>query len=173
MEQPPGDGGTWRRRGFCRVGGQALRPGGKRARLYHHQRCEHRCRKATGVKTESCNVDGRRLRIVSTDPSGVVTAETVLTLTQLADVVTGHYEGGAIVAGFLVGRLDAVGVLHFCYAQTDRHGSIDSGISTGILERTPDGRLRLLEHFQWLTRPERGWNVFEEDLAERNCDPGL
>jgi hypothetical protein len=35
-------------------------------------------------------------------------------------------------------------------------------MSTGTLERLPEGRLRLIEQFQWLTRPGSGTNVFEE-----------
>ena len=108
------------------------------------------------------NCDGHRLRVTATDSTGVVSAETVLTLRQAADVVTGHYEGGAIVAGFLAGRVDAVGLLRFCYAQTDREGRVDSGISTATFDRAPDGRMKLTETFQWLTRAGRGTNVFEE-----------
>ena len=112
--------------------------------------------------TTPFNCDGRRLRVTVTDPTGVVSAETVLTLRQADDVVTGHYEGGAIVAGCLAGRLDAGGTLRFCYAQTDREGRVDGGISTATFDRAPDGRMRLTETFEWLTRPGRGTNVFEE-----------
>jgi hypothetical protein len=73
-----------------------------------------------------------------------------------------HYEGGAIIAGVLVGRVDTAGGLRFCYAQTDRDGRIDGGISAAVLDRMPDGRIRLTEMFQWFTRDERGTNVFEE-----------
>jgi hypothetical protein len=30
------------------------------------------------------------------------------------------------------------------------------------IDQMQDGRLRLIEEFQWLTRPGRGTNVFEE-----------
>jgi hypothetical protein len=83
------------------------------------------------------NLDGRRLKVASTDPNGVVSAETILTLSHIADVVTGHYEGGAIIAGVLVGRVDTTGGLRFCYAQTDRDGRIDGGISAAVLDRMP------------------------------------
>jgi hypothetical protein len=39
---------------------------------------------------------------------------------------------------------------------------LDAGVSEGVLDRLADGRLRLIEHYQWLTRPERGTNTFEE-----------
>ena len=110
----------------------------------------------------SIDLDGRRLKVTSTDPNGVVSADTILTLSHTADVVTGHYEGGAIVAGFLAGRVDANGTLRFCYAQTDCNGRIDAGCSTAAVEQLPDGRIQVTEMFQWLTRADRGTNVFEE-----------
>ena len=102
------------------------------------------------------------MRVAAADPQGVVSEETTLTFEQVGDVVSGHYRGGSIVAGYLVGRLAHTGNLRFCYAQTDLDGHLDAGISTGKLERLDDGRLRLIEQFQWLTRPESGTNVFEE-----------
>ena len=45
-------------------------------------------------------------------------------------------------------------------------GGQTGGVSEGIVERTSDGRLRLVEHFQWITRPESEVNIFEE-IAER------
>jgi hypothetical protein len=49
--------------------------------------------------------------------------------------------------------------------QADLDGNVDAGVSEGTVERTSDGRLRLVEHFQWITRPESGVNIFEE-IAE-------
>jgi hypothetical protein len=109
------------------------------------------------------DLDGRRMRAAVTDPQGVVSPETILVFEQAGDVVCARYRGGAIAAGRLVGRLDGLRTLRFCYAQTDRSGRLDAGISKGTLETMPDGRLRLVEEFQWLTRPERGTNVFEEE----------
>jgi hypothetical protein len=45
-------------------------------------------------------------------------------------------------------------------------GGQTGGVSEGIVEGTSDGRLRLVEHFQWIIRPESGVNIFEE-IAER------
>jgi hypothetical protein len=93
---------------------------------------------------------GRRMRVASTDPDGVVSAETVLEFTQTGDVVSARYSGGAIVDGHLIGRLDPSGtLLHFCYVQVDLRGNVDAGTSIGTIGRMQDGRLRLTEEFQW------------------------
>jgi hypothetical protein len=110
----------------------------------------------------SINLNGKRMRVATTDPQGVVSKETILMFEQIGDVVSGHYRGGSIVTGYLVGRFDDTGNLRFCYAQTDVHGRLDAGTSTGRFERLDGGRLRLIEEFQWLTRSESGTNVFEE-----------
>jgi hypothetical protein len=52
--------------------------------------------------------------------------------------------------------------MHFCYVQVDLHRGVDAGSSTGTIEQMQDGRLRLIEDFQWFSRSGRGINVFEE-----------
>lgn len=104
---------------------------------------------------------GRRMRAVSTAATGVVSNSTLLVFEQTGDVVSARYRGGAIIDGYLIGRLEGLG-LTFRYVQADNAGNLDAGVSTGTLSQLPDGRLRLVEEFQWLTRTERGVNVFEE-----------
>ncbi len=91
----------------------------------------------------------------------VVNASTVLTFEQQGNVVSARYRGGEIVDGYLIGHLEGWSLL-FRYVQADLSGRLDAGVSQGELDRLPDGRLRLVEHYQWLTRPERGTNTFEE-----------
>lgn len=105
--------------------------------------------------------NGRRMRTASTAATGVVSGDTVLVFEQTGDVVSARYRGGSIVDGYLIGLLEGV-TLKFRYVQADVHGNLDAGISTGTIERLADGRLRLTEQFQWLTRPGTGTNVFEE-----------
>ena len=105
--------------------------------------------------------NGIRMRTASTATSGVVSGDTILVFEQTGDVVSARYRGGAIIDGYLIGRLEGA-TLKFRYVQADTGGNLDAGVSTGMIERIGDGRLRLTEHFQWLTRPESGTNVFEE-----------
>ncbi|MFI4921881.1 MAG: hypothetical protein ACHQAZ_09615 [Gammaproteobacteria bacterium] len=105
--------------------------------------------------------NGRRMHTASTAASGVVSGDTILVFEQKGDVVSARYRGGAVIDGYLIGQL-AGATLKFRYVQADVDGNLDAGVSTGDIERLSDGRLRLTEHFQWLTRPESGTNVFEE-----------
>lgn len=109
--------------------------------------------------------DGVRMRTCGSGDTSVVSEETTLVFEQLGDVVSARYRGGRIVDGYLIGHLDGVN-LHFRYVQTDVDGHLDAGVSDGTVERVSDGRLRLVERFQWITRPESGINIFEE-IADR------
>lgn len=110
-------------------------------------------------------LQGRRMRVVSTAANGEVSGETELILEQFGALFSGRYRGGSIVDGYLVGRF--VGAepsdVEFRYVQSDVTGRLDSGHSHGRFELLPDGRLRLIENFEWHTRDGRGQNVFEED----------
>jgi hypothetical protein len=107
------------------------------------------------------NFHGRRMRVAATDAGGVVSSETIVLFEQVDNVVSARYRGGAIVDGYLIGLYEAP-ALQFRYVQADIHGNLDAGVSTGTIERLPDGRLRLIEQFQWLTRNGHGTNIFEE-----------
>jgi hypothetical protein len=107
------------------------------------------------------DLNGVRIRTASTDAAGVVSSETELVFEQSGDVVSARYRGGAIMDGYLIGRLTG-NAFHFRYVQADDQGRLDAGVSDGLFERLADGRLRLTENFQWITRPESGTNVFEE-----------
>jgi hypothetical protein len=112
--------------------------------------------------------NGRRMRVTATDTSGVVSNETILIFEQIGKVVSARYRGGAIVDGYLIGLYDAP-TLQFRYVQADIHGNLDIGVSTGTIERLPDGRFRLIEQYQWLTRTGHGTNIFEE-IPQRELD---
>jgi hypothetical protein len=92
-----------------------------------------------------------------------VSGETILEFEQTSDVVSARYRGCTIIDGYLAGNLDPTGTsLRFCYVQVDLRGNVDAGESTGTIDQMQDGRLRLIEEFQWFTRSGRGTNVFEE-----------
>jgi hypothetical protein len=107
------------------------------------------------------SLDGVRMRAVVTAHAGEVGAETVFTFRQDGTTVWARYAGGAVRLGFLVGTL-AANRLAFRYAQVDQAGEVHGGRSTCDVCLLSDGRIRLLEHFQWESRDGSGTNVLEE-----------
>ena len=110
---------------------------------------------------EPFSFSGVRMRVVSTSEYGEVNTETLFEFTQDDSTVSARYAGGNVRLGYLVGATSAEG-LRFRYAQVDNHGVIDGGYSTCEVGRTIDGRLQLIEHFNWDSREGSGTNIFEE-----------
>lgn len=102
------------------------------------------------------------MRVVANADDSAVSAETTFLFEQGGDVFSARYRGGEIVDGYLIGRLTSEAQFLFRYVQADRGGNLDAGVSTGSVTTLPDGRLRLVEDYEWLTRPGRGQNVLEE-----------
>ena len=111
------------------------------------------------------NLDHTQFRVSSTADSGVVSSETRLALEQRGIKVLGRYSGGSILRGYLVGTLTGT-VLQFRFTQREVAGQIHGGRSVCELERLPDGRLRLHEHFTWTTRVGAGTNTFDQVADE-------
>lgn len=107
------------------------------------------------------SLDGIQMCVVETAEGGEVNSETIFRFVQNGAVVSAQYAGGKVELGYLVGTMTEEG-LHFRYAQVDTEGRLDGGYSTCEISRLPDGRIRLLEHFQWASREGMGTNVFEE-----------
>lgn len=102
------------------------------------------------------------MRALAGSAGSVISGDTLFEFEQTGDLFSARYRGGEIADGYLIGRRHAGGVLEFRYVQADRTAHIDAGESTGVLDRQPDGRLQLVENFQWITRPGAGRNVLEE-----------
>ena len=116
-------------------------------------------------ENSALSLDGVRMTVSNSGVHSVVNASTVLTFEQQGNVVSARYSGGEIVDGYLIGHLEGWSLL-FRYVQAELSGRLDAGVSEGVIDRLPDGRLRLVEHYQWLTRPERGTNIFEETPSD-------
>jgi hypothetical protein len=107
------------------------------------------------------SLDGVTMFVSATAATGVVDSDTRLHFTQKGSRVAARYDGGAVARGWLVGSL-AGSELVFRYVQREVTGAIHSGHSIAPVERRPDGRLRMVEHFTWSSRPGSGTNVFDE-----------
>ncbi|MGX1930151.1 hypothetical protein [Flagellimonas sp. 2504JD4-2] len=108
------------------------------------------------------HLDKIKMTVVETAENGVVNDQTVFEFKQKNNFVEAKYEGGKILAGFLVGVLKD-NTLKFSYCQLQTDGVLDNGTSNAELELSANGKIRLIEHFEWSSRPgETGINVFEE-----------
>lgn len=103
-----------------------------------------------------------KMNVIQTASNGVVNKDTVFRFKQEGDIVTSEYVGGRVIAGFLVGKIKNEELI-FSYCQLQDDGTLDNGVSSCELGKSADGKIRLLEHFEWKSRPgEKGTNIFEE-----------
>jgi hypothetical protein len=107
-------------------------------------------------------LDKVKMTVIQTADNGVVNKDTLFSFMQEGNVVQAEYAGGKIKKGFLIGQV-AAQVLKFSYCQLQTDGVLDNGVSSCEISVSDTGKIRLIEHFEWKTRPgERGVNVFEE-----------
>jgi hypothetical protein len=116
---------------------------------------------------EMLDLDGVRMRAVTTASCGQVDAGTAFTFGQRGSTVWAQYSGGGVWIGYLVGTL-AAGRLFYRYSQIDCRGEVHGGRSVCDVARLPDGRLRLVERFEWDSREGSGTNVLEELAPARD-----
>jgi hypothetical protein len=107
------------------------------------------------------NLDGRVMYVSSTAEQGVIGAGTRLRFSQKGARVLGRYDGGAVVRGYLVGRLEGSRLV-FRYAQVEASTEVHRGSSVCDVLSRPDGRVRIHERLVWHTRPGYGTNVLDE-----------
>jgi hypothetical protein len=101
---------------------------------------------------------------VSNSATGEVGSETVFAYHQEGTIVTGTYQGGAIVTGQLLATVDSDGALDMAYHHVNANGEVRSGRCTSRPEVLADGRVRLHEPWQWLTGDRSGGTSTVEDV---------
>jgi hypothetical protein len=106
------------------------------------------------------NLDGKVFRIVSNDgPGAEVNEQTVFHFRQEGDVAHADYFGGGVRAGKLLG-IEATMVHR--YIQVNQQGAFQAGRSEVAIERTPEGKLRLIDSWTWENGRGSGRCIFEE-----------
>ena len=107
------------------------------------------------------NLDGLRANAPVTAESGVINADTIFEFSQDGDLVEASYAGGQVRAGRLIGRVKG-DTLEFRYCQAHDDGSLDGGRSNCELRRADDGKIEIVERFQWASREGEGVNIIRE-----------
>lgn len=114
------------------------------------------------LKKLPINLNNVKMVATHTAATGVVNHETIFHFSQNGQVVTAEYEGGKIVRGYLIG-VNQNNQLNFTYCQLQTDMRLDHGSSKCELSVSVNGRITLIENFEWGSRNgERGANIFEE-----------
>lgn len=108
------------------------------------------------------NLDNKTFRIVRNDgPGAEVNEHTVFHFRQEDTLVYADYQGGGVRFGRLVGVCDGGGMRH-AYAEVNHEGGLSTGHGSDQLSRTPEGKIRIVDSWEWESQEGRGECVFEE-----------
>lgn len=122
-----------------------------------------------GVSKEmNNNLDGKNFAPISNTENGDTDGSTVFRYRQEGNIVWADYEGGQIVKGHLIGKLCEDGRYDLRYHHLDIEGEFKFGkcLSTPVL--LADGRLKLEEHWQWLSGDmSEGYSEIVEMLTDK------
>lgn len=105
------------------------------------------------------NLDKKRMNVVETTENGVVNHKTIFTFNQNKHRVYARYEGGQVKRGMLVGEIKG-SCFKFNYTQVHEDGKVEGGKSTCTISNHANGKLILIENFDW--NQGQGRNVFQE-----------
>ena len=109
------------------------------------------------------SLDGRVFRLVANTPNGDVNGETRFMYRQRGSRVWATYEGGSVRFGSLVAAGTGEGSLDMRYHHVDAADRLRAGACRSHTETLSDGRLRLIEEWQWSTGDRsQGRSVVEE-----------
>ena len=105
----------------------------------------------------------RKFHGVDNPQSGETTSDTTFFYHQDGQIIWAEYSGGLIVKGHLMGTVSKNGLIEMIYQQINIIGQLMTGKCHSIPEILPDGRIRLIESWQWTSgNQSRGTSIIEE-----------
>ncbi len=109
------------------------------------------------------NLHNKRFHSLSNSHSGDVGEETIFHYFQEGETVWATYHGGAIRQGTIIARWLDDGQLEMCYQHLGTDHVFKSGQCLSTPELLANGKLRMLEQWQWTAGKEgAGTSIIEE-----------
>lgn len=107
--------------------------------------------------------DNKKFRPVTNTDNGEVDSDTLFVYHQEGNILTCTYQGNQILAGHLLGTVDADGRIDMCYHHINTRMELMTGTCISTPEILPDGRIRLHERWQWTSGDKsEGYSLLEE-----------
>ena len=109
------------------------------------------------------NYHNKKFRPVSNSENGEVSSEMVFHYQQEGNILTCSYQGKSIKKGQLIGLVDSEGKIDMRYHQINLAGELMTGICHSTPEIMENGKIRLLESWQWTSGDRsKGNSILEE-----------
>ena len=111
------------------------------------------------------NYNNRNFRSVSNSENGEVSSDMIFHYRQSDNILTCEYQGKNILKGHLIGLVDENGNIEMSYHHVSRNGILMTGICKSKPEVLENGKLRLIEEWQWTSGDKsKGTSILEEIL---------
>lgn len=109
------------------------------------------------------NYNNKRFRAVQNSENGETSVDTIFHYKQNGNILTSAYKGGEIIEGHLIGLVDDNGIINMAYHQINQKGEIMTGTCVSTPEIGNNGKIRLIEKWQWTSGDKsEGQSVIEE-----------
>lgn len=109
------------------------------------------------------NYHNKKFKPVNNTDNAETSEDTVFLYQQNGRILTSEYSGGQIVKGHLIGLVDEEGNIDMRYHQVNSNGELMTGVCRSRPEVLENGRIRLLEEWQWTSGDKsRGESILEE-----------
>lgn len=109
------------------------------------------------------NYHNKRFRPVASSSNSETTEETIFHYKQHGNLLTAEYSGGNIRKGHLIGIVRKDGSIDMRYHQVNEEGNLMTGKCHSVPERMENGKIRLIENWQWTSGDESfGQSIIEE-----------
>ncbi len=109
------------------------------------------------------NYNNKKFRPIQNTENAETSEETIFHYKQQGSILTCTYSGGQITKGQLIARVDELGNIDMRYHQINNKGELMTGICQSTPEIMPNGKIRLLEDWQWTSgNHSKGTSILEE-----------
>ncbi len=95
------------------------------------------------------NYHNKKFKALQNSESGEVSGQTIFHYQQEGQRLWATYSGGEILAGHLMGIVKQEGEIEMVYHHLNKAGELKSGVCHSTPELMSNGKIRLLEEWQW------------------------
>jgi len=110
------------------------------------------------------NYNGRKFKPITNSKNGATTEETIFHYEQNGNILTATYSGGQITIGHLLGIVDKEGNIEMRYHQVSTDGELMTGTCKSRPQIMQNGKMRLLEEWQWTSGDMSSGNSILEEI---------
>ena len=109
------------------------------------------------------NYHNKKFKSISNSEKGEISDNMVFNYKQTDNILKCEYQGGQIRYGQLIGLVDKQGNIEMRYHQINQKGELMTGICYSKPEIMDNGKIRLIEDWQWTSGDHsKGNSILEE-----------